>query len=126
MRKLIFIATVLLASQVAQADFTLIGGSGEPGFTDILNTIYSGSFSQDGLDYEDTNLGIYVQRMVDSLSSAPADIGVNMNVVTGPASGATDQIWDDGASEIYAKARINTCGEAPLAGLRLQVLLLTT
>ena len=106
MRKLVFIATVLLASQVAQADFyTSIGSSGEPGFTSILNTIYSGSFSQAGLDYQDTILGIYVQRMVDSTDSNPLNDGVNMNVVSGPAFGATDQIWDDGSSKIYAKAR---------------------
>lgn len=106
MRKSVFIATVLLASQVAQADFyTSIGSSGEPGFTSILNTIYSGSFSQAGLDYQDTILGIYVQRMVDSTDSNPLNNGVNMNVVSGPAFGATDQIWDDGFSKIYAKAR---------------------
>ena len=107
MKKIILIVTVLLASQVAQADFTSIGGSGEPGFTNILDTLYSssGSFSQVGLDYQDTTLGIYVKRMVDSLSSDPTDIGVNMNIVAGPAFGATDQIWDDGATQIYAKAR---------------------
>ena len=103
-KKIILIATVLLASQVAQADFTPIGYSGEPSFTDILDTIYPGSFSPDGLNYQNTT-GIYVQRMVDSLSSTVTDIGVNMNVVTGPATGATDQIWDDGATKIYAKAR---------------------
>ncbi len=105
-RKLVFIATVLLASKVAQADFyTSIDGSGEPCFTSIINTIYTGSFSQVGLDYQDITLGIYVQRMVDSLSSDPTNIGVNMNIVSGPASGATDQIWDDGATKIIAKAR---------------------
>jgi len=95
---------VLLAAQVSQADFTPIGGSSEPSFTDILDTIYSGTFTPVGLDYQGTT-GIYVQRMVDSLSSVPTDIGVNMNVVSGPAFGATDQIWDDGATKIYAMAR---------------------
>ncbi len=95
---------MLLAAQVAQADFTTIGSSGEPGFTDILKTIYSDTFTPVGLDYQGTT-GIYVQRMVDSLSADPTAIGVNMNIVSGPAFEATDQIWDDGATKINAKAR---------------------
>lgn len=104
-KKIILISVVLLASQVAQADFTpIVGPPVEPSFTNILDTIYSDTFTPDGLNYQGAT-GIYVQRMVDSLSPDPTDIGVNMNVVAGPAFGATDQIWDDGATKIYAKAR---------------------
>jgi len=106
MRKLVFIATVLLASQVAQADFyTPIGSSGEQNFPGIADNLYGGSFTLQGNGRDYSNGAITLTRMVDSLSSVPTYIGVNMNVVSGPAFEATDQIWDDGATKIYAKAR---------------------
>ena len=108
-RNLNFIVVCLLCLFVVapvMADFyTPIGGSGEENFPVIANTIYGTTFTASGLDYIDTVGSIKLTRMVDSTDDNPLNVGGDMNVVVGPASGATDQIWDDGATKIYAKAR---------------------
>jgi hypothetical protein len=89
-----------LAVGTASADFTPTGSSGETNFLDIFNHIYGSGFTGTafaGLSY--TNGTITATRIDD------VGVGSPLNLSTGHAGSANDQIWQDGVVSASAEAR---------------------
>jgi hypothetical protein len=89
-----------LAVGTASAEFTPGGTSGETNFLDILNHLYGSGFTGTtfaGLSY--TNGTITATRVDDT------GVGSPLNLSTGHAGTANDQIWQDGVVSASAEAR---------------------
>lgn len=112
MKKLILLATVtmLLAfSTPANAGFTYVSGPGEIGIKDLLNGIYSDSFTPAGSNATEfiSTGGLTATRVEDFAGSNSSSPGSNLNILSSSATsgGFTDQIWEDGIADITAEAK---------------------
>jgi len=97
------IATGLVAGSTALAGFSTINppAAGEIGHLDILNGLYGGSFTQDGVNFINGGAGGTVNAMRIDDFGVGAD---KLNLVNGAPGLADDQIWDDGVAAANARA----------------------
>jgi len=90
---------------IAYGSFTTVGAPPGTELTieQLLEGIYGGDFSPSTQGAEVyTSGGLTATRVDDYLTSGP---GSDLNIMTGPASGDTDQTWTDGLTTLNARAR---------------------
>jgi hypothetical protein len=112
MKKISFFRVLLLLivlSMPAHAGFTTVNGPGEIGIRNLLNGIYSDSFQPAGSNATvfTSGGGLTATRVNDYVGSSSSNHGSNLNILTSSATGGglTDQIWQDGISNITAEAK---------------------
>lgn len=109
MRKTVAVVAVLGLTAGAFAAFTSVGSSSETNTLQILNYIYSTTFTTGGNwgDTYYTDGTIQVTRVEDHGAGGAADVGSALHLTTiPPAAGAYDQLWSDGVvTNFSARAR---------------------
>lgn len=109
MRKSVALLAVLGVTAGAFAAFTSVGSSSETNTLQILNYIYSTTFTTGGNwgDTYYTDGTIKVTRVQDHGAGGATDVGSALQLTTiPPAAGAYDQLWSDGVvTNVSARAR---------------------
>jgi hypothetical protein len=92
---------VLTASSVFGTGYTNVGppAGGEASHAEILQDIYGGEFTADGVNYNNT-AGITALRVFDFDGAET----IRLNLLSDSLDGNIDQVWTDGAALVTAKA----------------------
>lgn len=104
---------IVFAAGSASAGLTNVGGPGEKSQTQLLQGIYGDTWNATGSSVGTASsqytsaANTWVATRVDDfvISSGNRVPGTNLNLLSGPQTGDTDQTWDDGATRILARAR---------------------
>lgn len=106
LKKLIGIAVIVLVAQAAHADFTAPINTGEISQVDLLSGIYGETFSAVSGTYNFASASYTATRVEDFADGGTAStVGNNLELLGNPVAGDTDQLWNDGVTEVVAEAR---------------------